>query len=633
MNADRYELARLLGALAPARLRRFAAPPFLGYVEATRAEGGRLHVSGWLFNRGVAITRLSITSRGGAEAALAHGVARPDVARRFDGEPRAHASGFHGALPLDWDRGRATELHVWAHLADGRRVACFRFDAAVRPAALARLGAPAQAIAARARRAPLKWIDWAAERLAKRRMLPRFEAALRACAAGDAPGLEAHAPELFDALWTGFGGARGALALELALRRASTPVAPRPRRAREPAQARESAAANGGRARRSILFVSGMFPSIEHGGGLRLFDIVEALGRRHDVDLYSRYREELDRASFARLAPSLRAARLVPADVPGAADARAWLERNQHPRGGYDVIHFEYGATAHLIPVLRPFARKTIFTLMECVTRRTLIDLALLARQPQPPERADLERATKEFLNAFILEKDALAACDQGIAVTDEDADFAARSFGVPRPVVVPTCLSETAFLDGVSAADRAPLAPRTAAFVGYYDHYPNIDAMRWYLQNVHFAVLKQIPDYRLHIIGRGETAPLRALYPNEPSIVFVGRVDELAPHLQAAQIGLAPIVSGAGIRGKINQYSAVGRPTVSTSLGASGLPYRHEQSILIADKPDEFARAVTRLLTDAVLWKRLQAGAREVAETRFRWPQAIARLEALHVA
>jgi glycosyltransferase involved in cell wall biosynthesis len=606
MSADWYELVRLAHRLIPARAGRFASPPFLGYLERpSRGPGGGLRVAGWLFNRGVPVVELSITSAGGAEVILRHGLERPDLRERFGREPRAATAGFEGELPLRYDHGRSIDVQVWAKMGDGRKLACFRSTLRL---------SRARTLLGEARRP----IDWSRERLVRRRLQPRFEAILRAAAARDAPELPATTPEIFAALWDNYREAGGASALERDLERAGAAL---------PARARTGRPANGTPdARRSILIVSGMFPSIEHGGGLRLFDITQALGRRHQVDLYSRYREELDQESLERLLPTLRSARLVGDDRLSAADARAWLARNGRPRHEYDVIHFEYASSAHLIPALRPYAKKTIFTLMECVTRRTLIDLALLAREQSP----HLGRAAYDFLAAFNVEKQALADCDQGIAVTDEDADFVARSFGGPRPVVVPTCLSETAFLDRVSPIEVAQ--PRTAAFVGYFDHYPNIDAMRWYLEQVHFQVLRRIPSYRLHIIGRGDTSALRAR-PLGPSVVFVGRVDELAPHLQAAEIGLAPIVSGAGIRGKINQYSAVGRPTVSTTLGANGMPYRHEQSILIADTPGDFAHAVQRLLTDTVLYKRLQAGAREVAETRFRWPREIARLESLHVA
>src|SRR5581483_4912502 len=69
MSADRYELARLLSQWVPAQRRfRYAAPPFLGYLEApsaTTAPSPHLIVQGWLFNRGRRV-RPRAPRRGGA---------------------------------------------------------------------------------------------------------------------------------------------------------------------------------------------------------------------------------------------------------------------------------------------------------------------------------------------------------------------------------------------------------------------------------------------------------------------------------------------------------------------------------------------------------------------------------------
>src|SRR6185369_5680439 len=69
-----------------------------------------------------------------------------------------------------------------------------------------------------------------------------------------------------------------------------------------------------GATKRRILVISGMFPSIAHGGGLRLFDIVGHLSAKNQVDLYSVYRDDLDAASLELLSAKLSAARLVRSD-------------------------------------------------------------------------------------------------------------------------------------------------------------------------------------------------------------------------------------------------------------------------------------------------------------------------------
>jgi O-antigen biosynthesis protein len=145
--------------------------------------------------------------------------------------------------------------------------------------------------------------------------------------------------------------------------------------------------------------------------------------------------------------------------------------------------------------------------------------------------------------------------------------------------------------------------------------------------------VRARVPGYSLHLIGRGDTRALARLRPGDPSVIFEGAVDELLPAIARARIGLAPIVSGAGIRGKIHQHALAGRPVVSTSLGASGLPYADGRELLLADTAPAFADAVVRALTDDALVRRLGAAARAMVLARFRWAPYLAELEALHGA
>ena len=50
-----------------------------------------------------------------------------------------------------------------------------------------------------------------------------------------------------------------------------------------------------------ILYISGVFPSVEHGGGLRLFDILSELSERHHVELYTSFSESQDLVSLELL--------------------------------------------------------------------------------------------------------------------------------------------------------------------------------------------------------------------------------------------------------------------------------------------------------------------------------------------
>jgi glycosyltransferase involved in cell wall biosynthesis len=220
---------------------------------------------------------------------------------------------------------------------------------------------------------------------------------------------------------------------------------------------------------------------------------------------------------------------------------------------------------------------------------------------------------------------------DFSIAVTHEDADFAANLAQV-RPEIVATGLSSL-LLDQCNSSKVRGQVPEGpfAAFVGFFDHHANIEGIGWYIRCIHPAVVRAIPGYKLLVIGGGDTSSLRALAQDDPTIVFTGWVDDLALEIRKAAICIAPLISGAGIRGKINQYTACERPTISTTIGASGMPYVSGDSIFIADQPEDFSRHMIELLRSETLRAKMTKEANEIVEQHFSWNRIIPQLESVY--
>jgi glycosyltransferase involved in cell wall biosynthesis len=59
-------------------------------------------------------------------------------------------------------------------------------------------------------------------------------------------------------------------------------------------------------------------------------------------------------------------------------------------------------------------------------------------------------------------------------------------------------------------------------------------------------------------------------------------------------------------VKGKINQSMAFGVPVVATSLAVEGMELTDRENILLADEPEDFARALVELYESEELWKRL---------------------------
>jgi glycosyltransferase involved in cell wall biosynthesis len=113
--------------------------------------------------------------------------------------------------------------------------------------------------------------------------------------------------------------------------------------------------------------------------------------------------------------------------------------------------------------------------------------------------------------------------------------------------------------------------------------------------------------------------------------VTVTGTVDDVRPHVAEGEVYIVPLRVGGGTRLKIFEALAMGKPVVSTTLGAEGLELVHDRDAVIADGPDAFSRAVVDLLDDAARRRRIGEAGRALVEARYSWGQ-VARVFEAHL-
>lgn len=186
------------------------------------------------------------------------------------------------------------------------------------------------------------------------------------------------------------------------------------------------------------------------------------------------------------------------------------------------------------------------------------------------------------------------------------------------------------------NAADVEYLQPRqtdpapdgcTVLFFGLLATVPNVDGVVYFLREIWPLISAARPDARFVIIGAAPAPAIRAHA--GPGVTIVGPVDDLRPHLAAADAIVVPLRLGSGTRLKILEAWAMARPVVSTTLGAEGLEAVPGRHLLIADNPSDFARSVLRVLGDPGLGNELGRAGRALVSERYSWRGAAGALEA----
>ena len=158
--------------------------------------------------------------------------------------------------------------------------------------------------------------------------------------------------------------------------------------------------------------------------------------------------------------------------------------------------------------------------------------------------------------------------------------------------------------------------------FVGGFEHQPNVDAVRWLVEEILPLVRRELPGVHTYIIGSKPTAEVRALASD--SVTIKGFVPDLTPFLGGCRLSLAPLRYGAGVKGKVNQSLAHGVPCVMTPIAAEGMGLRHGRDAMVGETAEEFAAAVVKIYRSPWLWRRLSGNG--VRNTRRRFSLDIAR-------
>lgn len=209
--------------------------------------------------------------------------------------------------------------------------------------------------------------------------------------------------------------------------------------------------------------------------------------------------------------------------------------------------------------------------------------------------------------------------------VGDDDARAIRRMAGnagrveiVPNGVIV---RDDTAF-------DRESATP-TVAITGTLSYYANLDAVRWFLRDMWPAIRARVPEARLIVAGRGPSRGIRAL-DGADGIEVRADVPDMFDVLQEAWVAVAPFRCGAGVKNKVLEAWAAGRPVVMTPMATNGVELDDRQRKLVADEPVRLSDLVVDLLADRDRRHGFGAAAQSLVRERHSWDRSAALMGAL---
>jgi polysaccharide biosynthesis protein PslH len=179
------------------------------------------------------------------------------------------------------------------------------------------------------------------------------------------------------------------------------------------------------------------------------------------------------------------------------------------------------------------------------------------------------------------------------------------------------------------AAASPTGVGAPSVLFVGGYGHPPNEDAALRLIGDIMPRVRHLWPGLPLTLVGIDPTPAMHAAA--SPIDTITGRVETVAPYVDAATLMALPIRLGGGMRVKLLEAMAAGKAIVASPLAAAGLEVEDGEQLMLADDDAGFAEAISGLLGDAGRRARLAGRARAWAQDNLGWESRVRRYEELY--
>ena len=152
---------------------------------------------------------------------------------------------------------------------------------------------------------------------------------------------------------------------------------------------------------------------------------------------------------------------------------------------------------------------------------------------------------------------------------------------------------------------------------IGSLDWSPNQEGLIWFLYNCWPIIIKKYPELKFYIAGRNAPAWLEKKF-NLKNIVYLGEIEDAYEFINSKAIMVVPLFSGSGMRIKIVEGMALGKPIITTTIGTEGIETTSGENILIANDAESFNESVYTLIEEREIFDKIGKNAIDFIRKKF---------------
>jgi glycosyltransferase involved in cell wall biosynthesis len=234
-----------------------------------------------------------------------------------------------------------------------------------------------------------------------------------------------------------------------------------------------------------------------------------------------------------------------------------------------------------------------------------------LAKQTGNPVKKIAYRYLAKSLKRF--ELSLFSKIDGYIPITETDLHFFKEKFPTLYAQVIPFAINLSNYPIKNHQIDKKNI---TFFHLSSMNWQPNIEGVNWFLKNVWEKIAERNPELTLVLAGKGN----RAVFGNRnlKNVQVFDFVEDVQQFMNEHDIMVVPLLSGSGMRIKIMEGLALGKPIITTTIGAEGIEITDMENIFIADGSEKMIETIEFCATHLKQCEETGKNARKLIESKY---------------
>jgi glycosyltransferase involved in cell wall biosynthesis len=272
----------------------------------------------------------------------------------------------------------------------------------------------------------------------------------------------------------------------------------------------------------------------------------------------------------------------------------------------FDVVQLEGLYLCPYIPVIRKYSKALVVYRAHNIEYEIWDRTAKLSTGWRSKYLLNLSNRIKRFEISYLNSYDLL------VPITDRDGVIL-DSLGNTKP----RHTSQT----GIDFASLVPTAKKlefpSLFHIGALDWAPNQEGLLWFFEHCWPQIHSQNPELKFYLAGRNAPEWFERKVKLD-GVVYLGEINDAYDFINSKAIMVVPLFSGSGMRIKIIEGMALGKPIVTTDIGTEGIPTIDDENIMIANDAGQFVESINRLIGDRNLFDQIGRNAIGFIQEKF---------------